>query len=101
MKKKNRLKKKHRGFPAERRTGWCAAIPRAEETMTESGIFKVAIQLSPEDRPAYLEQACGDDAALRRDVESLLHEHDCLAGSPAGHPLIRSASGDDQRYLVD
>ena len=64
--------------------------------MTESGIFKIAIKLSPDARPAYLEQACGADAILRRDVESLLHEHDCLAGSPAEHPLMRSSSEGDK-----
>ena len=69
--------------------------------MTESGIFKVAIQLSPEDRPAYLKQACGADEVLRREVESLLHEHDCLAGSPAEHPMIGSSSEGDERYLLD
>jgi hypothetical protein len=69
--------------------------------MTESGIFKIAIKLSPEERPAYLDQACGADAVLRRDVESLLHEHESLAGSTAGSPLRGSASGSDQGYLLD
>ena len=31
-----------------------------------------ALQRAPFDRPAFLEQACGADAALRREVESLL-----------------------------
>jgi hypothetical protein len=69
--------------------------------MTESGIFKMAIKLSPEERPAYLNQACGADAVLRRDIESLLHEHDRLAGSSAEGPLRRSVSGGDQGHLLD
>jgi hypothetical protein len=31
-----------------------------------------ALKLAPHERRAYLDQACGDDAALRREVESLL-----------------------------
>jgi serine/threonine protein kinase len=44
--------------------------------MTDSGIFKVAIKLPAEQRAAYLDQACGDDQALRQEVESLLQAHD-------------------------
>jgi serine/threonine protein kinase len=38
----------------------------------EAAIFDAAIELPLEQRPAYLDEACGDDAALRRRVESLL-----------------------------
>ncbi len=44
--------------------------------MSESGIFKAAISLPPGERAAYLDQACGTDPALRKDVESLLVAHD-------------------------
>jgi WD40 repeat protein/serine/threonine protein kinase len=44
--------------------------------MSDSGIFKVAVKLSPERRAAYLDQACGSNYALRREVESLLQAHD-------------------------
>jgi hypothetical protein len=74
---------------------------RAEVNMTESGIFKIAIKLAPEERAAYLSQACGTDADLRRDVESLLHEHDCSAGSPAERPLTRTSSGDGREFVLD
>ena len=40
--------------------------------MSESGIFKAAIRLPPDERSAYLDRACGTDAELRKDVESLL-----------------------------
>jgi serine/threonine protein kinase len=44
--------------------------------MSDSGIFKAAVKLSPERRAAYLDQACGSNDALRREVESLLQAHD-------------------------
>ena len=39
--------------------------------MSESGIFKVAVKLPPDRRAAYLDQACGSDAQLRAEIESL------------------------------
>ena len=44
--------------------------------MSDSGIFKAAVKLSPERRAAYLDQACGSNHALRCEVESLLQAHD-------------------------
>jgi serine/threonine protein kinase len=44
--------------------------------MSESGIFKAAVRLPPDRRAAYLDQACGSDADLRAEIESLLHAHD-------------------------
>ena len=44
--------------------------------MSESGIFKAAISLPPDRRGAYLDQVCGTDLELRRDVDSLLRAHD-------------------------
>ena len=35
-------------------------------------IYHAAMALSAEERPAYLDAACGDDAEVRREVESLL-----------------------------
>ncbi len=51
-------------------------VAKNVESTSESGIFKAAINLPADDRAAYLEQACGTDAELRRDVESLLRAHD-------------------------
>ena len=48
--------------------------------MSESGIFKAAVKLPPERRAAYLDQACGSDAELRGEIESLLHAHDATDG---------------------
>jgi hypothetical protein len=46
-----------------------------------------ALALTPEERAAFLDEACGDDTLLRREVESLLaaHQH---AGSFAERPGI-------------
>jgi len=35
-------------------------------------LFEAASRLVAADRPAFLERACGGDAELRREVESLL-----------------------------
>ena len=48
--------------------------------MSESGIFKAAVKLPPDRRAAYLDWACGSDAELRAEVESLLHAHDATGG---------------------
>jgi serine/threonine-protein kinase len=37
-----------------------------------SQIFDRAVELSPEERPALLDELCGDDQGLRADVEALL-----------------------------
>ena len=65
--------------------------------MSESGIFKAAVKLPPERRAAYLDQACGSDAELRREIESLLHAHDATGG------FLRSTGGPgpDRRLPAD
>ena len=37
-------------------------------------VFQEALELSPQERPAYVARACGGDADLQREVESLLTE---------------------------
>jgi tetratricopeptide (TPR) repeat protein len=39
-------------------------------------LFIAALDQAPADRPAFLAEACGDDVALRAEVESLLGFHD-------------------------
>ena len=39
-------------------------------------IFEVAVELAPSERQPYLQEACGSDAALLRDVENLLASFD-------------------------
>jgi eukaryotic-like serine/threonine-protein kinase len=43
-------------------------------------IFHVAVDLTPGDRSAYLQEACAGDLVLRREVESLLASHDHTEG---------------------
>src|SRR5262245_9996700 len=43
--------------------------------MNEEAIFHAALEKAPAERTAFLEQACGRDAALRRRVDILLHAH--------------------------
>jgi serine/threonine-protein kinase len=47
--------------------------------MTEATIFANALEKPLEDRAAYLDEACGGDADLRRRVELLLRSHDQAA----------------------
>lgn len=44
--------------------------------MSDSGIFKAAVKLPANQRAAYLDQACGNNQALRQEVESLLRAHE-------------------------
>ena len=48
----------------------------AAEHSRAKTIFFAAIELPPDERRAYLDDACGEDTALRREVESLLKHHD-------------------------
>src|SRR5262249_37062988 len=54
--------------------------------MSDSIIFKAAVKLSPERRATYLDQACGTDHALRREVESLLRAYEDAGGLLQIHP---------------
>jgi serine/threonine protein kinase/WD40 repeat protein len=52
-------------------------------------IFDAAIELPPRRRAAYLQEACGGDAALRRRVEALLRAHE-TAGTFMDSPAVAS-----------
>jgi TolB-like protein/tetratricopeptide (TPR) repeat protein len=49
-------------------------------------IFQAAVDLVPEERAPYVSDACGGDTDLRRDVETLLSQHDS-AGDLLEKPL--------------
>ncbi len=68
--------------------------------MSESGIFKVAVKLAPDRRAAYLDQACGSDAKLRGEIESLLHAHDTSVGFLENVP-DRPAPTEDYQPIVE
>src|SRR3954462_12843416 len=65
--------------------------PNGEPAVSESGIFKAAVKLAPECRAAYLDQACGANHELRREVESLLRAHeaaDSFLQSQVARPAV-------------
>ncbi|MDQ3013059.1 MAG: serine/threonine-protein kinase, partial [Acidobacteriota bacterium] len=45
-------------------------------------IFQAAVDRPPAERPAWLEEACADDAELRREIESLLADADEVETKP-------------------
>lgn len=54
-------------------------------------LFQAAVELPPEERPAFLEEACQGDEELRRAVESMLAS-DELAGSFIEAPAVAMAA---------
>jgi serine/threonine protein kinase/Tol biopolymer transport system component len=54
-------------------------------------LYQAARPKPPGARAAFLAEACADDEAMRRDVESLLAESDSDDGFLAGRPLAMSA----------
>src|SRR5947209_313735 len=55
--------------------------------MDEASIFLEALQKpSPDERAAFLDQACGGNPELRRSVELLLRAHDRAGGFLADSP---------------
>ncbi len=55
------------------------------------GLYDSALELPVAQRPAYLAQACGDDSALRQEVESLLAHAD-TEDSPIDRPAWEGAA---------
>src|SRR5689334_22277438 len=66
--------------------------------MTEQTIFLSALDIAdPAERTAYLDRACGGDAALRQQVEALLAAHDrsdLFLNEPALEQLAAGRAGD-------
>jgi serine/threonine protein kinase len=62
--------------------------------MTQQDIFTAALEITdPDGRSAYLAQACGGDADLRRRVEILLQTHES-AGDFLARPAVEQLAGD-------
>ena len=59
-----------------------------------AALFEAAVSLDPEQRPAFLDRACGDDGSLRQEVEELLHA-DAAAGTFLMHPVFDLPIEDD------
>jgi hypothetical protein len=52
-------------------------------------LFRAAVAVQPEERAALLDEQCGDDDELRREVESLLAEDQAIR-VPLAEPATRS-----------
>ncbi|HEX4592364.1 MAG TPA: protein kinase [Gemmataceae bacterium] len=66
--------------------------------MTERDIFLAVLDLpDPVARTAYIQSACGDDAARRARVEALLRAHDA-AGSFLAEPAVAAVPGNTQAF---
>jgi serine/threonine protein kinase len=60
-------------------------------------VLESALERTPADRDAFLTQACGEDSALRAEVESLLSAYDKTEQShqPSVHPIDATAGRTD------
>jgi serine/threonine protein kinase/WD40 repeat protein len=69
----------------------------SRDLLNPETVFAQAIEIdSPEDRAAFLDQACGNDPELRREVENLVVDH-FRAGKFLENPAARIvATGDEQ-----
>lgn len=67
-------------------------------------IYQAAADQPPENRAAFLDQFCGDDVELRREIESLLRydgKNSNFLDSPPGHLAAEIFSGDiEERDLL-
>ncbi|MBK6315216.1 MAG: hypothetical protein IPF53_13120 [Blastocatellia bacterium] len=54
-------------------------------------VFEEALSIEPAARPAFLDQVCGTDDGLRREVDSLLDEHDRPGSFVGDSPIARLA----------
>src|SRR4051794_5713417 len=69
--------------------------------MNERSIFIEALEIAdPNERAAYLEHACGNDEALRRRVERLLHAHG-QAGEFMNAPANDLVATSDERPVTE
>ncbi len=55
-------------------------------------IFDSALQYEPAERARFVSEACGEDVALRREVESLIASHE-KDGSFIDSPAYEAAAG--------
>jgi serine/threonine protein kinase/tetratricopeptide (TPR) repeat protein len=86
------------GAPGRRPSHCLAAgLPLLGEgnMVTLEDIFLAAVEQAPAERAAYLDAACGSNAALRAQVEALLRSHE-EAGSLLEQPLFRAGPTRDE-----
>ena len=61
-------------------------------------VFLVALAQAGPDRSAFLADACGDDTALRAEVESLLHFHETTGSSEPEEPAAEAQFAPGQMF---
>src|SRR5687767_5603163 len=72
------------------------------QTLSERELFRAALALAPDQRADYLAAACGDNAALRYEIESLLRAHETSASfmeKPALELSADAGFGSNYRQL--
>ncbi|GLC23856.1 protein kinase domain-containing protein [Roseisolibacter agri] len=83
-----------------------------ERWQAVEAVVQAALDRTPAERPAYVATACGDDAELRREVESLLGaapptgflEHGAMVDAAAAEPAVDRARLDAAlagRYAIE
>src|SRR6516225_6055890 len=60
-------------------------------------IFLAAVGRAPDAWPAFLDEACADDAELRVRVDQLLHAHQAMGSIHAGAADVPAATPDEPR----
>jgi serine/threonine protein kinase/WD40 repeat protein len=58
-------------------------------------VFLAAVERAPDQWPALLDEACGDDAGLRARVDQLLHAHQAMGSIHGGAAAAPTATTDD------
>ena len=69
--------------------------PDAQRYQEAKAILHKALDLAPGERAAYLNAACGADAALRAEVRSLLDAHEAAGSRFLKGPIARPATATD------
>jgi serine/threonine protein kinase/Tol biopolymer transport system component len=64
-------------------------------------LYHSALKVEPEQRVAFLDSQCGDDQALRQEVESLLESDDAFMEEPAFELTARQMAGDSIHSPAD
>jgi eukaryotic-like serine/threonine-protein kinase len=70
-----------RRIPKSQESSLSTYIMNRERWHQLKEIFHSALERAPEERASFLNQACGDDEALRSEVESLISSHDQASDS--------------------
>ena len=67
-------------------------------------IFLVALEREPDQWPAFLDEACGDNAELRARVDQLLHAHQAMGsihGGRADAPAVAPVATIDEPAVAE